>query len=228
MSEILVLAGRRDAVALGDALGACVLRLRSGLPVPERDVPGPFDAALARGWRGVICASHRFDQTSGARVAALYPDLPLVHVLGTMWGPDTEAYDTWTQGFSVEEAVEKMPARLRVFAATGRESEAALAQHGGPVFLRQNHLHNEAPLAPNIRFDFASGAYDEQSEAEHFHKLGIQALLARNIGGTRGYGKVQAARRMSLPIYMLEPRFPDGEIAAGVEGARDWVERLCD
>ncbi|MEM8579433.1 MAG: hypothetical protein AAGF60_16410, partial [Pseudomonadota bacterium] len=192
-ADILVLAGRRDAVAFADGLGASTLRLSAALPAPRREVAGPFDSALGRGWRGVICAAHPFDPAPAARVAALWPDLPCALHPAPAWGAEVPGSAAWAHAPDVAAAVRAMPPGLRLFAATGRESEAALAGYDGTVFLRQNSLHNAPPSAPNVRYHFTLAAdYDEGSEAALFQARGIGALILRNTGGRRGLGKVLA------------------------------------
>lgn len=222
-AEFLVLAGRRDAVSLGDELGASVLCLSRGLPSPQRAVEGTFDAALARGWRGVICAAHPFDPAPGARVAALWPGVPLAHVAAPSW----PAQPAWTAAASAQEAAAQLPIGLTVFATTGRSSEAAWASYEGEVILRQSVPHAEPPAAHNIRYDFASGAYDAASETRLFETLGVDALVLRNTGGTRGYGKVAAGMALNLRIIMLERPVPDGVILPDLQSVRAWMEGIC-
>jgi len=215
----LLLAGTRAAVAVADALDVPALRLGPGLPVPRRDVPGPFDDALARGWAQIISAAHPFDAASGARATLLQPRARVIHYRRPGWTPDT----SWHWASDVVGAVAAMPPGLRVFAVTGRTSEADLARYKGAVLLRQTRLHNEAASAPQIRYHFAQDGFDMASERALFERLGVEALLARDLGGRRGAGKVRAAEALGLPIYMVARPALDGSIAEDEAALRAWM-----
>ena len=219
-----MLAGTREAVELSRVIGAGCLTLRSDLPAPARVVHGPFDAAIAGPWRAIICGAHPFDPAALARVQDQRPDLPVLAFRRPAWQPQ-DGLD-WVSVRSVADAVAKMPPAGVVFAATGREGEGALAAYDGQVLLRQNALHNEPPAAPNITFQFGTRSFDVDAEAELFQALGITLVLARNLGGSGGLGKLHAATRLGIPMFMLERPPLAQPIAESIAQTQAWVGAL--
>ncbi|MEM9105090.1 MAG: precorrin-6A/cobalt-precorrin-6A reductase, partial [Pseudomonadota bacterium] len=59
---------------------------------------------------------------------------------------------------------------------------------------------------------------DVEAEAAMLQKHGIGLIVFRNSGGAGSYAKIAAARRLSLPVIMIErPDAPEGQIFATVD-----------
>jgi len=210
---------------MAQSIGAACLPLRADLPSPARVVNGPFDDAIAGPWRAIICGAHPFDTAAAARVLARRPGLPLLRFRRAAWQQNSAL--RWTPVTVVNDAVALIPAGGTVFAATGRESEPALKRYKGRVILRQNAAHNEPPAADNINFLFGTRSFDAATEEVLFRDLGVTHLLARNLGGSGGVGKLHAAARMGVPILMLERPAVAGLVVSSAPAVRAWLESTC-
>ena len=227
MTRVLVLGGS----ALTDGVAQALTR--AGHPVsvywsraPLSDaVPGV--ASLRRGLATadlLVDTTHPFDDPLRDMARALAPALPSVRVARPAWQPTVQ--DQWIQRRTLAEAVAALPAGARVFAASGRDSAEVLAHHDGPVFLRQLHRHDD-PAPPGCTYVFGDGPFGVEDEAALFRKLKIDALLARNMGGARGFPKLAAARTLGLPVILIAP--PQTGIAVHVPDADAllaWMEGL--
>lgn len=182
VSPILVLAGARETPEAVRALSGqpcCVLWADESVPVPlEADVVHAAPHAL----RAVLDVTHAFDTQTRRRW--MRPRVPYARVQRALWRP--EPGDQWTSVDTIEQAVAALPSGARVFAATGQGSGAALAAHDGPVFLRQMSAH-AFPAPPNCTYIFGAGPFEPAAEIDLFRELGIDVVLARNVGGRTAF-----------------------------------------
>jgi precorrin-6A/cobalt-precorrin-6A reductase len=57
-----------------------------------------------------------------------------------------------------------------------------------------------------------------EEEMPLFERLGVDVIVSRNSGGRGAYAKIEAARRMGLPVIMIDrPNSPKGDAFADVE-----------
>jgi precorrin-6A/cobalt-precorrin-6A reductase len=87
----------------------------------------------------------------------------------------------------------------------------------------------EAPADPlplaHHKLVLGRGPFEEDAEAKLLHGHGIEVLVSKNSGGQGAYGKIAAARRLALPVVMIDrPPPPPGETVATVEKALAWIE----
>ena len=191
---------------------------RTDLGLVARDaVPG--DAA------GILDVTHAFD--TGARAAAMAqaPRAAYARVGRDPWTAHRE--DHWREVDTIAEAVSALPARARVFAATGRASLPALGTHDGPVFLRQLTRHDQPTGFPNCTYIFGAAPFDIRGEVTLFEQLEIDVVLARNVGGIDSFPKLAAARALGLPAVLLRPPpLPPGPRLRNVTECAAWIGRL--
>jgi precorrin-6A/cobalt-precorrin-6A reductase len=62
----------------------------------------------------------------------------------------------------------------------------------------------EAPVHPRFTLVAARPHADPEEEIGLMRKHGVDVLVSKNSGGTAAYGKIEAARRLRLPVIMLE------------------------
>lgn len=205
MTRVLVLGGSaltEDAVRALTGAGYDVSVYWSRGPVVV-DLPGA--ESLRAGLKAaelIVDTTHPFDDILRGIAVALEPDLPRVRVGRAAWRPSDQ--DQWTEVETLAEAVAALPAGARVFAASGRDSAEVLTHHDGPVFLRQLHKHDDPPPV-GCTYIFGDGPFEVEDEATLFRKLEIDVLLARNMGGLRGFPKLEAARALGLPVVLIAP-----------------------
>ncbi|HAB36464.1 MAG TPA: hypothetical protein DCE52_00380 [Rhodobacteraceae bacterium] len=178
----------------------------------------------------ILDVSHAFDEETRAEALARWPKLPYARFGKAPWLPTNE--DIWTEVQNLNEAVAALPEKTRVFAATGIGSLKVLAQHDGAVFLRQLKQHNlEFPL-PHGKFVFSRAPFSVAAEITLFCELEIDVLLARNVGGINSFPKLEAARKMKLPVILLRsPCLPEGPHLKSFTEIKDWISTLrqsCD
>jgi len=130
--------------------------------------------------------------------------------------------DRWTLVPSLEEAAAAIPRGARVFLAIGgkeigtftaREDCFALARmiEPPPVQL-PGHWHLELARPPE----------EVESEIALLETHGITHLVSKNSGGERSYAKIEAARRLGLPVIMVRyPDLPDAVTAHSVRAMLD-------
>ncbi|TYO89454.1 precorrin-6A/cobalt-precorrin-6A reductase [Oceanicella actignis] len=159
----------------------------------------------------MVDAAHPFDR-EGARLAAATArrlGAPLVTLRRAPWLPGPG--DRWRRVRSARAAALALPAGARrVFVALGRDQLAPFA--GRPdltLLVRARGASGPAqaprPRLARARFLTAPGPYTPAGEARLFRALGVQALVARNAGGPDAWPKMAAARRLGLPVILLEP-----------------------
>ncbi|MEO0633045.1 MAG: precorrin-6A/cobalt-precorrin-6A reductase [Pseudomonadota bacterium] len=151
---------------------------------------------------GIVDATHAFDVELRTVARTIAPDLPMTRYARPLWA--AQHGDNWQFASTLGEAVGLLPENARVFAATGRESGEILGHHDGPVFLRQLRRHDN-PALGQLQYVFGAGPFSLEAEVALFEELAIDVLLARNVGGAGSYPKIAAARKLGLPVVMVQP-----------------------
>ena len=133
-----------------------------------------------------------------------------------------EPYDRWTQVDSAQAAVAALDAHPRnVFLALGRQELApfeAVPQH---FYLIRSVDPVEPPLAvPRATYILARGPFAQEAEKALLIEHRIDAIVAKNSGGTATYGKIAAARALGIEIILFRrPVLPPVETVETVEAA---------
>ena len=224
-APIVVLAGARETAAVLRALqgrALCVLRPAVDVPMPQ-DVP--VVETVPEHVAAILDITHAFDVKTRADVRAAAPHVPYARVARPLWKPTSD--DNWTEVDTIEQAVSALPAGARVFAATGHQSQAALGQHDGPVYLRQLRQPTHPPTAHNCTFVVGNGPFEAAQEVALLERLKIDVVLARNVGGPDSFPKLEAARRLALPAILLRPPpVPAGPVFFSPPEVAKWVNTL--
>ena len=205
MTRVLVLGGSALTDSVGcalDAAGHTVSVYWSRAPISDA-VSTTLNLRASLSTADLLVdTTHPFDAHLRGIALSLAPDLTCVRVGRSAWQP--MAQDQWTEVNTLAQAVAALPSGARVFAASGRESAEVLVHHDGPVFLRQLHHHDDPP-PPGCTYVFGDGPFEVDNEMALFRDLRINVLLARNMGGKRGFPKLAAARALGLPVVMIAP-----------------------
>jgi precorrin-6A/cobalt-precorrin-6A reductase len=64
---------------------------------------------------------------------------------------------------------------------------------------------------------------DCATEMAMMREKGITHMIAKNAGGRAGYAKMEAARALQLPVFVLaRPQAPDAQVTQDVDAAIAW------
>lgn len=220
MQKILILGGTAEARALAAQLieeGHQVTTSLAGrtrdpiLPVGSVRIGGFGGAAgLAaylrqEGFDRIIDATHPFARriSENAIQAAAIADVPLEQRLRPRW--TKQPGDRWQTVTTLEEAVNALPAGATVFLALGRQYLDAFATLTDCRFV----IRMVDPPETALVFDdhilvLGKPGNDPDREADLFTAHGVTHLVCRNSGGPAGYAKIVAARRLALPVIIIE------------------------
>jgi precorrin-6A/cobalt-precorrin-6A reductase len=114
----------------------------------------------------------------------------------------------------------------RVFLALGRKELAPFTDAPQHHYLVRSVDPVEPPLpVPHTSYITARGPFPEVDERALLEQHGIDAIIAKNSGGSATYGKIAAARTLSLPVIILQrpPPLPDVPAVETVEEACTWL-----
>ncbi|MFO1142158.1 MAG: cobalt-precorrin-6A reductase [Amaricoccus sp.] len=242
--HVLVLGGTGEAREIAGALAARPgLRITLSLAGRTRDPAlapcavrtggfgGPAGLAewmFAQGVGALIDATHPFASviSANARTAAARAGVPLVVLDRLRWEPVPG--DRWTPVPDVAAAVAALGREpRRVFLAIGRQEVAAFRaapQHR--YLVRSIEPVPPDDLPPLAETLLARGPFSEADEAMLLSAHRIEILVAKNSGGDATFGKLGAARRLGLPVVMLD-RQPRPDAAPTVAAALERFDHLA-
>ena len=242
--KILILGGTTEASALANRLAGrrdveVILSLagRTAAPRPE-PVPtriGGFGGAeglaqwlSANGVRAVIDATHPFAARISANAAAACRAraVPMLAIRRPAWA--RRPGDDWIEVGSVAAGVSALgEAPKRVFLTIGRQELSAFAaapQHAYVV--RTIEPVGDALPVPRLTELRARGPFGLEDETRLMREAGIEVLVTKNSGGAATYPKIEAARRLGLPVVIVQPpMLPEVASVPDAEGAVGWLAR---
>ena len=240
--RILLLGGTADARMIADALAkmdhvdaelslAGVLSAPPKMALPLRIGGFGGVAGLVRYLKDhkvttLIDATHPYAAQMSAHAAAAC-DQAKVNRL-TLWRPPwvPEEDDDW-QGFDAwADLINAIPAGARVFMAAGQDGMKALPP--APSFtVLARALAQPDGLPDHVEMITALPAKTAEQEIALLTDHQISHIICKNSGGRSSQAKLIAARRLRIPVLMLnrpppppEPCFPDAKaLLAGLERA---------
>jgi precorrin-6A/cobalt-precorrin-6A reductase len=175
----------------------------------------------------VVDATHpHADQISSNVVAACGRlAIPLATIIRPAWQP--QPGDTWLTVASAEAAADALgPEPRRVFLSLGRLELGAFA--GSPhhhYIARVIDPPDDIALPPDIRLIFGRGPFDVQAEATLLQQEKIDVLVSKNSGGAATYAKIEATRKLGVPVVMIaRPHKSRGHALENAGSAVSWLE----
>ncbi len=240
--SILILGGTAEARALAVRLadeGAAVKLSLAGVTRAPRDQGVPTRIGGFGGAQGLtaylrdhdvemlVDATHPYAATISANAAraATVTARPIVALRRPPWTP--REGDDWREMPSLDAALTAIGDRpRRLFVALGRKEIAPLRSAPQHFYLIRSVDPIDAGLAPGNRLEIlARGPFSVDDERELLRSLRIDAIVCKNSGGTAAAAKLQAARELGLPVYLLKrPDLPDVPCAIDVEGTLAMIE----
>ncbi|WP_454815795.1 cobalt-precorrin-6A reductase [Labrys neptuniae] len=174
----------------------------------------------------LVDATHPFAERMSANAveAARRMGVPLLALRRPAW--QAADGDRWSEVADAEAAVQALGAApRRVFLTTGRlELPAFLAapQH----FYLVRSVDPPEQLPPRAKLILARGPFAETDEIGLMREEAVDIVVTKNSGGSATYGKIAAARRLSLPVILLRrPETAEVETVATAQEALAWIER---
>lgn len=242
MSRILILGGTIEARELAERLAKradlqIVMSLagRTKAPAPQ-PVPvrgGGFGGAMGladylRRERidALIDATHPYANiiSANAATAARHAGVPLIAFRRPPWRAITG--DRWSEATDVADVVRRLGEEpRRIFVTLGRSELAPLTNAPQHFYLIRSVDPVEPPLPlPRVRYVIGRGPFRETDERTLMRAHAIDAVIAKNSGGTASYGKIAAARALGIEVIMLRrPAPPD---VAAVDTVDEIIARL--
>lgn len=220
--RVLVLGGTSEASRLAGLLAGrsdidSVLSFAGRTKAPLAP-PIPFRIGGFGGVEGLVSylAQHRIDilvdathpyaeqMSRHAAFAAERAGVPLVTLSRPPWRP--EEGDRWTQASDMAQAADALGrASKRVFLTVGRlqlEAFAAAPQHF--YLIRAIDALDPPPNLPRHRVIAGRGPFALEAEERLLREEKIDVIVTKNSGGEAVFAKILAARRLGLPVVIVE------------------------
>jgi precorrin-6A/cobalt-precorrin-6A reductase len=240
MTRALILGGIADASLLAAEIARAGIdavysyggrtRAPADQPLPTRiggfgGANGLADTIRREGVTHVIDATHPFaaEMSRNAVEACAQTDTPLIALERTPWAKAPG--DNWIEVSDVNAAVAALPETpAPVFLGIGR-------QHIAPFAARPQHAYTlrfvdppEAPLPFAADVIVSRGPFTLDGELAMMRTQGIAWIVARNSGGDGARAKIDAARRLGLPVIMISrPRLPERLRVESVAEVMQWL-----
>lgn len=242
--HILLLAGTFEARQLAKQLSAnlsgCrvtasfagVVKDLPDLGVPTRTggfggVAGLSDFLRAEHVSFVIDATHPFaaQMSRNAAQACAALQLPLVRLERPIW--TALADDIWRHFGSMQDAAKALPETARAFLAVGRKEIRQFTWREDIYGLARMIEPPPHPLPAGWDLVLQRPSQSVSAEADLFQANGITHLVTKNSGGMRAYAKIEAARELKLPVFVIDrPPLPEAETAADIESVLEKTRSL--
>jgi precorrin-6A/cobalt-precorrin-6A reductase len=243
--RILILGGTMEARQLAERLATrsdlvVTLSLAGRTTAPALQ-PAPVRVGGFGGAKGLadylldqkidvlIDATHPYAAMISANAAAAAPQarVALLALWRPCWRP--VAGDRWIEVVDAADAVQALGNRPRcVFLALGRKEIEPFAGAPQHRYLVRSVEAVVPPLAvPNAVYITGRGPFAEADERTMLEQHCIDVIVAKNSGGPATYGKIAAARALSLPVVMLRrPSLPAVEAVETVDDAVAWLDHV--
>lgn len=241
MIKILILGGTTEASALASAVakrGLPAIFSYAGRVATPKPQPLPTRIGGFGGVRGlaafvaherithIVDATHPFaaQMSSNVLAAAAQCGVKAVALTRPAWQP-VEG-DQWRSVASIDEAVSTLAGSpQRVLLAIGRMHLAAFAaqpQHHYVLRLVDRPT-SPLPLA-DVSTVIDRGPFTLQGDLALLENQRIQRIVCKNSGGEGAASKLTAARRLGLPVVMIErPHLPSRLEVHTVDEVINWI-----
>lgn len=239
---VLILGGTSEAAALDQLLAEqapeilAVISLAGHtsdprpLSLPIRiggfgGIAGLREYLVDEGVVAVIDATHPFAAIMPfhAQAACKAENVPLLAIRRAPWTP--RQGDRWRSVGDIDAAVEALgEVPKRVFLTIGRlELPHFFAAPQHQYLIRVIEPVGDLPL-PHAKVLQQRGPFEAEAEEALMREEGIEVVVSKNSGGPATAGKLVAARRLGLPVIMVErPPKPDVETVDHIDQVLPWL-----
>lgn len=239
--RILLLGGTTEATALAhavakariDAVFSYAGRTANPVqqPLPTRlggygGAKGLADYIIDAAITHVVDATHPFATqiSRNALEACAMTGTPMIAHERPAWM--AQPGDTWLHVADTEAAVSALPASpARVFLAIGKQTLPAFAAQPQHFYLLRLVDAPEAALPmPNAEVVLDRGPFTVESDMDLMRRHAITHIVAKNSGGTGALAKLEAARRLQLPVILIaRPAIADRPMARSLDGVMEFL-----
>jgi precorrin-6A/cobalt-precorrin-6A reductase len=188
---------------------------------------GLADYLRTEGIEALVDATHPFaaQMPFHATAAARLADVPNCRLLRPPWR--TVPGDRWVGVPTLEGAAHyiDLAGRRRVFLAVGRQSAGVFSSCAGTAFVVRAIEPLEGVL-PGAEVILARGPFSFDDEVALLDDHHIDAVVAKNSGGSATRAKLDAARALGIEVVMVErPAQPQVDLVDDVPAALGWLAR---
>ena len=218
--RVLLLGGTGEGVVLAERLAARAdLHVISSLAGRVKAPKLPVGAVRSGGFGGVsglmtylqeegvdlvVDATHPFaaQMSRHAEMACQALGLPLLAYVRPAW--TRVDGDQWDEVADFRAAAEIISRRKgRVFLAIGRQEIAAFRECREAFFVVRS-IDMPEVLPPHATVILDRGPFELEADLGMLREHGIDYIVCKNSGGSATYSKVEAARRLGLPVIMIQ------------------------
>ncbi|WP_131857975.1 cobalt-precorrin-6A reductase [Bosea sp. BK604] len=240
---VLILGGTSEAAALDQLLAEQAPDIRALISLAGHTVdPRPLNLPVRTGGFGGIDGLRRYlvEQGIVAVVDATHPfaaimpfhaeaackaeGVPLLAIRRGSWKPQNG--DRWKSVPDIQAAVGALGTEpRRVFLTIGRLELPAFADAPQHRYLVRaiEPIGDRLPLH-GVTVIQQRGPFDTDDEEDLMRREGVEVLVSKNSGGSATAGKLVAARRLGLPVIMVErPPKPDVEYVDHIDQVLPWL-----
>lgn len=154
----------------------------------------------------LVDATHPYAErmSRNAELAAARTGVPIIVLSRPAWRP--EPGDNWMRAHDMAAAVAALGSEpKRVFLTIGRLQLDAFAEAPQHFYLiRAIDALDPPPRLPSHRVIFGRGPFALDAEERLLRDEKIDAIVTKNSGGEATFAKILAARRLGLPVVMVE------------------------
>ncbi|MDQ7017427.1 MAG: precorrin-6A reductase [Gammaproteobacteria bacterium] len=153
--------------------------------------------------RAVVDATHPYavNISATARQAATQLGLPYLRFQRPEWQPSEQ--DDWRGFDHLDELFTALQGYRRIFFTLGAVAKARLASLSQAQLLLLRRAVAAPLVLDNVRSLTAIGPFCFEQELALMRDERIEVLVTKNSGGQAGIAKLQAARSLSIPVYVL-------------------------
>lgn len=201
------------------------------LPLRQGGFGGPEGLAAhirAGGFSHVVDATHPFAAriSANAVAACAAAGAPLLALTRAPWAPVQE--DRWIHVPDIAGAAHALAqmAPRRVLLAVGRMHLDAFAAAAPRHFhlLRLVDAPRTPPRFPDHHVVVARGPFEADGDAALLRAHRIDLVVSKNSGGGGAFAKIEAARRLGLPVLMIDrPEIPKRAETHAVSAVMEWL-----
>jgi precorrin-6A/cobalt-precorrin-6A reductase len=246
MIRVLLLGGTTEASAMARALAVAGVPAMfsyagrtaapASQPLPMRiggfgGVEGLAAFIVVSGISHVIDATHPFaaQMSNNAVAACAIAGVPLVALEREAWVAG--AGDDWRGVADVAGAVEALPETAsRVFLAIGKQWLPVFAERLEHYYLLRLVDPPLEPLPfPRFGMVVGRGPFTLPGDVALLREHGITHIVAKNSGGAGARAKLEAARKLGLPVIMIErPAVSQRRVLRSVGEVMDWLDHAAE
>jgi precorrin-6A/cobalt-precorrin-6A reductase len=149
---------------------------------------------------------------------------PLIALVRAPWIEGAE--DRWITVPDIDSAAQALPDEAAcVFLAIGRQHLAPFAAKPQHRYILRFVDEPDGPLPlPAAEVIVARGPFTEEGDLALMRSKSVNLVVTRNSGGAGARAKIDAARRLCLPVIMISrPEMPERASAASVDNVMAWL-----